>query len=187
MYLSRLLASDHALIVYAACAAALVAALPSLRRRRWGRAVRVASAVLLVGGTLAVLSTTLRGSSAPTLRVNIVPGASILEIFGKDYRNAAENVVGNVLLFLPLGFFAAIVTRWRVPRVTLAAAALSTCIEVTQLALGDRWVDIDDVLLNTCGGFLGALAGAGALRMVARLDGHTRDDDSADALPPGAP
>jgi glycopeptide antibiotics resistance protein len=185
VYLSRLLTSDHALIVYAACAAALVAALPSARRRRWGRALRVASAVLLAGGILAVLSTTLQGSSTPTGRVNVVPGASIAELLSDDYRNAAENVVGNVLLFLPLGFFATIVTRWRIARVTLAAAALSTGIELTQLVLGDRWVDIDDVLLNTCGGFLGAVAGAAAFRLATRQDAPRREADSADRLPPG--
>ena len=168
----RLLVSDHAVIVYAACAAALVAALPSLRQRRWGRAVRVASAVLLVGGILAVLSTTLRGSSTPTGRVNLVPGASILELYSDDYRNAVENVVGNVLLFVPLGFLAIIVTRWRVAQVTLGAAVFSTCIEVTQLALGDRWVDIDDVLLNTAGALMGALAGAGAFRVATRSRRH---------------
>ncbi len=170
----RLLLSDHALIAYAACAAALVAALPSLRQRQWGRAVRVASAVLLVGGILTVLSTTLRGSSAPTGRVNLVPGASILELFSADYRNAAENVVGNVLLFLPLGFFATILTGRRIAQVTLGAAALSACIELTQLALGERWVDIDDVLLNTAGALVGALAGAGALRVAAVLDDPRR-------------
>ena len=181
----RLLTSDHAVIVYAACAAAVVAALPSLRQRRWARAVRVAGAVLLVGGILTVLSTTLRGSSAPTGRVNLVPGASFVELFSADYRNAAENVVGNVLLFLPLGFFATIVFGRRLTQVTLAAAALSTCIELTQLALGERWVDIDDVILNTGGAFVGALAGAGALRVVALLDGPRRDADSAEVLPPG--
>lgn len=183
----RLLASDHAVIVYVACAAALVAALPSLRQRRWGRAVRVASALLLVGGILAVLSTTLRGSSAPTVRVNFVPGASIVELSSEDNRNAVENVVGNVLLFLPLGFFATIVTRRRTAQVTLGAAVFSTSIELTQLALGDRWVDIDDVVLNTGGALVGALAGAGAFRLAAVLNGPRRDAGSADALPPGTP
>ena len=156
------------MIVYAACAAALLAALPSLRLRRWGRAVRVASALLLVGGILTVLSTTLRGSTTPTGRVNLVPGASFLGLYSEDYRYAAENLVGNVLLFLPLGFFAIIVTRRRIAQVTLGAAAFSIGIEMTQLALGDRWVDIDDVLFNTGGAFAGAMAGVGAFRLAAR-------------------
>ena len=58
---------------------------------------------------------------------------------------------------------------------------------MTQLALGDRWVDIDDVVLNTGGALVGALAGAGALRLAAVLNGPGRDAGSADALPPGTP
>lgn len=187
VHLQRLLLSDHALIVYASCAVALVAALPALRQRRWDRAVRVACAVLLAGGLLAVLSTTLRGSSTPTGQVNLVPGASIPELLSEDYRNAAENVVGNVLLFLPLGFFALIVTGWRIVQVTLAGAALSACIELTQLVLGDRWVDIDDVLLNTFGTFAGALAAVAAFRLVAAVHGRGHAADSADVLPPRSP
>lgn len=175
------------MIAYVACAAALVVALPSLRRRRWGRAVRVASALLLLGGTLTVLSTTLRGSTTPTGRVNLVPGASIRELFGEDYRNAAENVLGNVLLFLPLGFLATIVTGRRIIQVTIGAAAFSTCIELAQLALGNRWVDIDDVLLNTGGALVGALVGAGAHRLTAALHGSRRDTGSAEAVPPRTP
>ena len=163
----RAITSDHAMIAYATCAVALVAALPALRQRRWGQAVRVASAVLLAGGILTVLSTTLTGTSAPTARINLVPGASIRGIFTADYRNALENTVGNIALFLPLGFFATILTGRRVGRVTLVAAAFSVFIETTQLVLGERWVDIDDVLLNTTGAFLGALAAVTALRLVA--------------------
>jgi len=184
VHLQRLLLSDHALIVYVSCAVALVAALPALRRRRWDRAVRVASVVLLAGGILAVLSTTLRGSSTPTGQINLVPGAGIPELLGEDYRNAAENVVGNVLLFLPLGFFAIIVTGWRIAQVTLVGAAMSVCIELTQLVLGDRWVDVDDVLLNTFGTFVGALAAVAAFRLVAGVNGRGHDEDRADALPP---
>ena len=176
----RVIVSDHAMIAYATCVVALVAALPSLRQRRWTQAVRVASAVLLAGGILTVLSTTLTGTSAPTSRVNLVPGASIRETFTADYRNALENTVGNIALFLPLGFFGTIVTRWGVARVTLVGAAFSAFIETTQLVLGERWVDIDDVILNTGGAFLGALAAVTAIRLVAVRDqqvSRQREDD----------
>ena len=174
------------MIVYAACAAAVLVALPSLRQRQWGRAVRAASAVLLVGGILTVLSTTLRGSSTPTGQINLVPGASILDIFSADYRNAAENVVGNLMLFFPLGFFAMIVTRLSIAQVTLCAAAFSTGIELTQLAFGNRWVDIDDVFLNTAGALVGALTAAVAARLTPVLEDSRRGTGSAEALPPGA-
>ena len=170
----RLLVSDHAMIVYVACALAVLAALPSLRRRQWDRAVRVASVVLLVGSILTVLSTTLRGSTGGGGQVNLVPGTSFVELLSDDYRNAFENVVGNFALFLPLGFFATIVTRLRVLQVTLAAAVFSAFIELTQLAFGDRWVDVDDLLLNTTGALVGAVVATWARRAVPVLEEPSR-------------
>jgi glycopeptide antibiotics resistance protein len=170
----RLLVSDHAMIVYVACVVAVVAAVPAMRRREWRQAMRIASVVLLVGAILTVLSTTLRGSTGAGGRVNLVPGASIGELFSADYRNAFENVVGNIALFLPLGFFAIIVTRLRVLQVTLAAAVFSAFIELTQLALGDRWVDVDDLLLNTTGALVGAVVATWAKRLVPVLEEPSR-------------
>jgi VanZ family protein len=74
------------------------------------------------------------------------------------------DVVGNVLLFVPLGFtFAAASTRparWgRVAAATLSAALLSLSIEVLQLAMPSRASDVDDVLFNTLGALVGAAVG----------------------------
>ena len=87
------------------------------------------------------------------------------------------DVVGNVLLFVPLGFtFAAASTRparWaRVAAATLSAALLSLSIEVLQLAMPSRASDVDDVLFNTLGALLGAAVGVlvfGGGRSPARL------------------
>lgn len=75
------------------------------------------------------------------------------------------DVVGNVLLFLPLGLtFAAASTRpgrWgRLGAATLSAMLLSLSIEVLQLAMPSRASDVDDVLFNTLGALLGAVVGA---------------------------
>jgi glycopeptide antibiotics resistance protein len=159
----RLLLTDHALILYGAC---LVAALVGyLCWRRGGlAALRPVCGVLLAGLVLAVLSATMLGSSTPTGRVNLVPGASMIDVFSSDYRNPLRNLLGNILLFVPIGFLAVILVGRRVWLVTAAAGALSACIELTQLALGNRWADIDDILLNTTGALLGALVGAAVLR-----------------------
>lgn len=74
------------------------------------------------------------------------------------------DVVGNVLLFIPLGLTLAAVstraTRWgRLAAATVSCALLSTLIETIQLALPSRATDVDDVLFNTLGAFLGALVG----------------------------
>lgn len=71
------------------------------------------------------------------------------------------DVVGNVLLFLPIGFTfagaAPVAGRGRRVAVgVVAAALLSTAIEVAQLYLASRATDVDDILFNTLGAVLGA-------------------------------
>lgn len=74
------------------------------------------------------------------------------------------DVVGNLLLFVPLGLtFAAASTRagaWsRLAAATASGMLLSVLIEVVQLAMPSRASDVDDVLFNTLGALLGAVLG----------------------------
>ncbi|MDO5746885.1 MAG: VanZ family protein [Actinomycetaceae bacterium] len=70
----------------------------------------------------------------------------------------------NILLFIPLGLFLCGYFRWSKTSATLTAIALSFLIECTQ-ATGMWWLlpcphrfgDIDDLILNSLGGFIGAL------------------------------
>ena len=66
------------------------------------------------------------------------------------------NLAGNLLIFVPLGFFAPLLWRklrhwWAAPGLSMGVSCL---IEFLQLFLG-RSVDIDDVILNTLGGLAG--------------------------------
>ncbi|MBD1373123.1 VanZ family protein [Hazenella sp. IB182357] len=67
------------------------------------------------------------------------------------------NTFGNVLIFIPLGIFIALLFKKvaRLSIITLFAMSLSTYIEVTQFFLQIGQLDIDDVLLNTLGAMLG--------------------------------
>lgn len=66
-----------------------------------------------------------------------------------------KNVLGNVILFLPYGFFAAYYLKLKKPWSILGLSLLvSLTIETTQLLIG-RVFDIDDIILNTLGGLLG--------------------------------
>jgi glycopeptide antibiotics resistance protein len=161
----RILASVEAFVAFATCALALLVLLGSLRRDHRRVALQRASWVMLVGAVLVVLSATLVGSTNQGGRVNLIPGLSILALNQDDKSDAVENVLGNILLFWPLGFFGVLVTRRGLAVVTGAACALSVCIEATQWVLGDRWADIDDVLLNTFGAWLGAVAALTAVRV----------------------
>lgn len=66
-----------------------------------------------------------------------------------------RNVLGNVLMFIPYGFFITYLfkfKKWRTP--FLLTLILSVVIETTQLMIG-RVFDIDDIFLNLIGGSLG--------------------------------
>ena len=64
-------------------------------------------------------------------------------------------LLGNIIMFMPIGFFPALLwRRWRWWKSLLAGLLSSCAIEFTQFFIG-RSTDIDDVILNT----FGALAG----------------------------
>lgn len=74
-------------------------------------------------------------------------------------------LLGNILMFLPVGFFPALVWRgsaWK--RALLTGFCVTGFIECWQLLVG-RAFDIDDLWLNT----LGAMAGFWLLRLLERL------------------
>ena len=87
---------------------------------------------------------------------NLVP---LREIF--RYPIGSENfnrqVFGNIILFMPFGFFAAYYTKMKkLGSITLISFLVSLTIEVVQKYIG-RSFDIDDILLNVLGGILGFL------------------------------
>lgn len=95
----------------------------------------------------------------PTLVVgthhfNLIPFKEILR-YKLGSRLFFKNVVGNLIMFVPYGFFASYFTKNRklsLSFILILFASLS--IEFTQLAIG-RIFDIDDVLLNIFGGLIG--------------------------------
>ncbi|SEB68534.1 VanZ like family protein [Paramicrobacterium humi] len=108
---------------------------------------------------------------APTQLVPLQFVADVLRegvsSLGAIIHNAALlQVAFNVLLFLPLGWFA----RWLAGRglvvATLCGFAVSLAIELTQVtglwglySCAWRIFDVDDLLANTAGAFLGSLLG----------------------------
>lgn len=80
-------------------------------------------------------------------------------------------VLLNVGLFVPFGFFLHQVTRWPLVGVTFAALVVSSLIEITQgtadfglYACPYRVLDVDDVIVNTFGGLVGVLLSYGVIR-----------------------
>lgn len=84
-------------------------------------------------------------------------GASISgELRNSNRELGFLNVFGNVLMFVPVGWLAAVLAGRRGFVVgTLAAVGFSMAIEVWQMLSGS-FGDIDDVVLNATGGLIGA-------------------------------
>lgn len=73
-------------------------------------------------------------------------------------------LVGNVAMFVPLGFFLPLVTRVRSRgKILVTAAAVPLCCEVLQLLFG-RSFDVDDLICNFAGIVIGAAIGSAVLR-----------------------
>lgn len=77
------------------------------------------------------------------------------------------NIIGNVVGFMPFGFFLPVVSRRgrRWYNTVLLSFTLSLCIEVTQLVFKVGSFDVDDLFLNTLGGMIGYIA----YRLVQRI------------------
>lgn len=77
------------------------------------------------------------------------------EILGM--RTVWTNLIGNILGFVPFGALLPLMSigarnAWKV---ILLGAEISTLIEVLQLCLRVGCFDVDDIILNTAGAFLG--------------------------------
>ncbi|MEO3929986.1 VanZ family protein [Micromonosporaceae bacterium B7E4] len=111
-------------------------------------------------------------------RVSLVPLRDLLTIFADGGPSTATGqVVGNLLVFAALGFlaplrFAALAS---VPRILALAAGCSVLVEAAQYLLRlDRVTSVDDVLLNTAGAGLAALASRRWWRAAARASSDRR-------------
>jgi glycopeptide antibiotics resistance protein len=107
-------------------------------------------------GTLPWLWMTLMPGDEPGRahgRTSLVPFMDLISM-------GALGIVGNLLVFAALGFFAPmrVTALTSIRRVLVLAASCSTLIEVAQYVLRlDRVSSVDDVLLNTAGAGLAAL------------------------------
>lgn len=67
-----------------------------------------------------------------------------------------SNLIGNILIFMPVGYFSAMAGKRRNFFKTLFwSFCLTFCVELMQLITKVGCFDVDDILLNTIGGVLG--------------------------------
>ena len=74
------------------------------------------------------------------------------------YDGSLINVIGNILMFVPVGIFYPICFKKldNLLKTVIACFGLSLYIELTQLLCFERHTDVDDLILNTSGALIGA-------------------------------
>jgi glycopeptide antibiotics resistance protein len=105
---------------------------------------------------------------------NTVPFATIMRfvrLLIGDYslalkRHAVVNLVGNVIMFVPLGYFPPLLWEQlrKLWKCLLWGGAVIVCVELTQLTARVGRCDIDDLLLN----MIGIAMGCGLYRLIVR-------------------
>lgn len=91
----------------------------------------------------------------PGINYNMVPLDGILSVLNEgDGAITSLNILGNILLFMPLGLLIPLLWKRCGTMIVPLGFALSVLIEATQFYTG-RIADVDDVILNTFGAFAG--------------------------------
>ena len=97
------------------------------------------------------------------LWINLIPIVHLFDV----YDGWLINIIGNVTMCIPVGLawpfcFKKLDT---IGKTVLVGAGLPLFIEITQLPFYDRCSDVDDLILNTAGIFIGALIYFGVKRL----------------------
>lgn len=91
---------------------------------------------------------------------NFIPFKTILEyiLHSPSTKIGIRNVLGNIVLFIPLGIFLPVLSRnSSIISVIFFGFLVSFLFEITQFITGWGSFDIDDIFLNTLGAFAGGI------------------------------
>lgn len=99
-------------------------------------------------------------------QVNFVPFRMMRTFSLSRLEPFLINIVGNVVMFIPIGLCLPLLYKWWQPAWKIAVIGLLAplFIETVQFFIG-RWTDIDDILLN----FTGVMAGYGVFLLIKKF------------------
>ncbi len=100
------------------------------------------------------------------------------EIFRHSFGSKAfyRNVIGNMVMFMPYGFFVSYFLNLRKPYIVLFLSLIvSITIETTQMIIG-RVFDVDDIFLNVIGALFGYYIYKNFMYIVNRLPQFLKKD-----------
>lgn len=94
-------------------------------------------------------------------KINLIPFRIFYDIYIEVFKS--DNIsyfiisfIGNIIIFIPLGILIPLLYKISSKKVILIGFLISLSIEIIQLFL-KRGTDIDDLILNTLGVFIGTL------------------------------
>ena len=114
-------------------------------------------------GLISTFESLIAGELSGFHSYNIIPFQAILEfvklMFGGHFSRGFNNIVGNVFVFVPFGYFIPLLYKKckNVKIVLLAGFLVSLFFEICQYFLYLGSADIDDIILNLLGVILGFL------------------------------
>ncbi|WP_100372986.1 VanZ family protein [Bacillus sp. FJAT-45037] len=124
------------------------------------------------------------GAAAPGGRnYNLVPFRSIYRIalFSPTIIDPIKILLGNIVMFMPLGFLLTLLVRRLriIGLVTFVGFLVSLMIETSQFMFTHRVANVDDLILNTFGTWLGAVLAMTILMARNRIIVYTNDQKSS--------
>lgn len=107
--------------------------------------------------------------------VNLIPFREMFRYDIGSYK-FMKNIVGNILLFVPYGFFSSYyLNNRKIGTNVMLCLIASLAIETIQYYIG-RVFDIDDIILNVLGGFVGCLLFVALSAIRAKLPRFMKSD-----------
>jgi glycopeptide antibiotics resistance protein len=124
-------------------------------------ASRTFLAILLIAYLVFLLDIALFRFPAAHPTANLVPFRSMIRDWQHGGWPFVINFVGNIVAFVPMGLLPPLIFKRPVKlwHVLVFSLSVSLFIEGGQLISGRRVPDVDDLILNVLGGFLGYLLG----------------------------
>jgi VanZ family protein len=160
---------------------AVVAAVVAIRRARSGyKWLSPVARILTAGSALVVAAATATPFSSgfsPDGDLVLAPGGAGLgdldQIVADPTSLAAILLLSNILLYVPLAFFAAISFHPRRHLALVVCLALSLAAETTQYLLLERVAATDDLILNMVGSLIGYALASMLFRRSSRAEAPT--------------
>lgn len=116
-----------------------------------------------------ICSTVVFRNSHTDYNYNLVPFWSYSKIYACNWEVLTE-VLLNVALFIPIGLLlSGIVRGKRLSKVVLSGILISSTIEILQLVFKKGLCEVDDIIHNTLGCFIGFALYCGLIKLKRRI------------------